>query len=402
MKRLLSGLVFLGLAGCGGGAGPQEETIKIGALASATGELASTGLANLEAMNLAVAEINAAGGVLGRKLEIVHRDDGGDPVKAKAAAEALVTEEVKMVVGAQGSAFTLAGAEVLSPAGIPQISPSSTSPLLTVFEDDGYLFRACPSDAFQGKLIAQRSRIRGHQTAAVLFSGGPYGEGFANAFKQDFEAAGGTVFSHRFETGQTSFADLLAAVFENSPDAIVLVAYPVDGPRIVKEYITGFPDRGAFWFFGDAIAVQDFVDGVGASGFTFSHEGTVPALPSGARFDAFAGAYQARYGKTAGGGTYAAQAYDAVYLAALAMEQGGKAESAAIRDALRSVSAGGTPFGAGQFKDAVAAIKAGQDIDYDGASGPVDFDEAGDVSAPYDIWQVKNGAIVVTEPSVNP
>ncbi len=402
MKRLLSSLVVLGLAGCGGGTGPAEETIKLGVIASTTGELASVGTAELEAVNLAVDEINAAGGVLGKKLKVVHRDDGTDTGKAKAAAEALVAAEVPVVIGGVGSAFSLAAAEVLAPAKITQISPSSTSPLLTTFEDDNYLFRTCPSDAFQGKLIAQRSRAKGHQKAAVLFPNGAYGEGFANAFEQGFEAAGGTVFRHGYESGQTNFATLLGAVFENSPDAVVLVAYPVDGPTIVKEYNTGFLDRGAFWFFGDAIATQDFIDGVGANGFTFQHEGTVPAVPSGPLYDAFASAYKARYEKDPVNGYYVAQTYDAVYLAALAMELGGSAEGKAIRDAMRLVSSEGTPFAAAKFKEAVVALKSDQNIDYDGASGPVDLDGKGDVSAPYDIWQVKNGAVTVTESSITP
>ena len=91
-----------------------------------------------------------------------------------------------------------------------------------------------------------------------------------------------------------------------------------------------------------------------------------------------------------------------VYLAALAMEESGSSEGPTIRDAMRSVSRTGTSFTAAQFKDAVAAIKSDQDIDYDGASGPVDFDSAGDVTAPYDIWQVKNGAVTIIENAITP
>ncbi len=402
MKRLLSSLVFLGLAGCPG-VESSEDTIRIGAIASTTGELAGVGVANLEAMQLAVDEINAQGGVLGKKLAIVHRDDGSTEERARAAAEALVAEGVPFVVGAQGSPFTLAAAEILSPAGIVQVSPSSTSPVITSFEDDGNLFRTCPSDAFQGKLIAQRSRARSHTKTAVLFPNGAYGEGFADAFKTAFEADGGTVFMHAYEARQTNFAPLLGSVFENAPDAVVLVAYPVDGPEIVKEYTTNFSHHGqVFWFFGDALASKDFVNGAGGSSFSFQHEGTVPSMPSGPVFEAFAGKYKARFDKDPNPGHYGAQAYDAVFLAALAMEKAGAATGAAIRDALGSVSAEGAPFGAGQFKEAVAALKAGQDIDYVGASGPVDFDAAGDVSGPYDIWKVENGALIIAEPSVEP
>src|SRR5439155_2500012 len=101
-------------------------------------------------------------------------------------------------------------------------------------------------------------------------------------------------------------------------------------------------------------------------------------------------------------GSYDEHTYDAIYLAALAIEAGGKAEGTSIRDHLAAVSTAGTTYGPGDFAKAVADLHASKDINYDGASGNVDFDSSGDVKAPYDIWKVQGGAITVVESAVNP
>jgi ABC-type branched-subunit amino acid transport system substrate-binding protein len=140
---------------------------------------------------------------------------------------------------------------------------------------------------------------------------------------------------------------------------------------------------------------------VGASNFTFGHEGTGPGIGTGDAFTTYERAYEAKYGEEPG--TFSPNDYDAVYLIALAVVHAGHADGTAIRDHLRQVAnPPGMTFGPGQFAEAAAAIKAGVKINYEGASGPVDLDENGDAKATYVLWRVAGGGPTVVERGLTP
>lgn len=398
--RLIGALVLTPLLGCAPPA--PKQTISIGTVLSVTGDLAAIGTEQLQAVQLAVGEINAAGGVLGSELKVSNKDDGTDAARATAGAEALVAEKVPVVVGAVGSSFTLAVEAVTAPAGVVEISASSTSPALTAVAANGFLFRTCASDALQGKLLAKRAKAAGFTRVAAIYVPGAYGKGLADTFDAAFTAGGGTTTAKReYTTGQTSYQALLTAVMATTPQAIVLVGYPVDSAQIIKDYLSSFVAADVFWYFPDALEDSGFVTAVGAA-FSFRHEGTGPSAPSGATWDAYQAAFTAKYGKAASTGTYSANAYDAAYLAALAMAAAGKAEGAAIRDQLIAVSAGGTTYAAKDFRAAADAAAKGADIDYAGASGPVDMDANGDVITNYDTWRVQGTTITIVERGLAP
>lgn len=400
-----SGWMLWAIAALSLGCGRESptETIRIGAILSTTGDLANIGSDQLDAVALAVEQINERGGVLGLDLEIVARDDGTDASRGRSAAETLVAARVPAVIGATGSAISLAVSEVLATAGIVQVSASSTSPLLTSAADQGTLFRTCPSDALQGRLLARRAKERGYSRVAVIHIPGAYGSGLSGEFKTAFEAADGTVTgAYEYTEAQQSYSTLLAEVFANAPQAVVLVAYPIDGAQIIKDYLSSLSGEGAYWFFTDALQDSGFVTAVGASNFTFGHEGTGASSPSGARFEAYAAEFERLLGRPVQPGTFAPQAYDAVYLLALAMEAADSAEASELKQRLAAVSAGGEVFGPDQYEAAVAAARAGKDLNYEGVSGNVDLDAAGDTLAPYDLWKVSEGLITVVEAGVNP
>jgi branched-chain amino acid transport system substrate-binding protein len=406
MKRI-GGAFLVCLAGCGGGTG--GDTITLGTVLSQTGSLANIGVEQAQAAQLAVDEINKAGGVLGgSKLALVNKDDGTDAsnmsAKGRAAAMDLINAKVPVIFGAIGSQLTLDVATVTGPANVVQISGSSTSPAITTqHATDPYLFRTCPSDALQGKLLANRAKAKAFSKVAIIHLPGAYGVGLADAFQTSFTAQGGTVtVDQEYTEGMQSYVSLLTGVYAGNPEAIVLIAYPTDGAQIIKDYNSTFSAKGTFWYFTDALEDPGFIAGVGASGFTFMHEGTGPGTVSGPRYDAFQAAFTKKYGVGANPGTFSPNVYDAVYLVALAMQASGKSDSASIKGALTGVSAGGTPYGATDWPQAAADAKAGKDINYEGVTGPVDFDASGDVVAPYDIWKIAGGAITVVEAAVTP
>lgn len=289
------------------------------------------------------------------------------------------------------------------PARALLLSPSATTPALTGLEDADTVFRVAPSDARQVQLSAKRARGRGINKAAVIYVPGPFGQGQAAVFEQTFETLGGqVVFNETYVAEQSSYRDLLARAFAAEPEAILLAGYQVDAAQIIKDYISAFSAKQVFWMFTDSLAVQTFVDGAGASSFTFRHEGITLATPTDASQAAFIAAYNVKYPTMPRSVNFSGNAYDSVYLLALAIQKAGKVDSLAMRDHLREISnPPGMAVGPGQWSMALAAIAAGSKIDYQGASGNCDFDAQGDVANPYDVWQVQAGKITYTERAVS-
>lgn len=383
---------------------PQRETITLGALLDASGSLANYGVEALNAAKLAAMQINSAGGVLGKDLKIENRDPALNAERAKTLATDLVGTGVPAILGSIASGVTLSAAEVTIASKVILISGASTSPALTSVADNGYLFRTCGSDAPQGALVAKRARAKGFTKVAVIYVPGPYGQELAEAFSSAFTSQGGAVTDKvAYEVGQSSYINLLAGIYSHQPEAVFLVAYPEDGATIVNNYLQSPPSGGLSWFFSNGLADAVFVSEVGANRFTFNHEGTSPSVATGAQYDVYANAYTTSYGIAPNPGNYSAQMFDAVYILALAMEKAGAADASLMKDQIAAVSAApGDTFNASDYAAAVAAVKAGKDINYEGASGAVDIDAAGDASALSDVWKVEDGALVYPEKNLSP
>lgn len=390
----------LALAACGGDGG---ETLRLGGLFATTGPSAAKGFAQLSAARLAVAQINEAGGVRGKRLVLTYRDDGGDPNKAARAVDALLSEGVPAVIGAVGSDMTLLASQAFGEQAV-LVSPSASA--VSLGEAGPGVFRLCASDAAEGRLLAQRARDHADRPmrAAILRRAGG-DEGLAQAFRAAFERADRKVVVERtYAPGQESYAGLLAEVFADgfAPDAVLLDAEPIDGAQIVRDFATGFAGKRALWLFPRSLNDEAFVTAAGPRTFALHHEGVGQSTPTGRRYSVFADAYAARFGAPPPLGSFAANAYDAVYLLALAIEAAGEESPAAIRARLGEVSLGGLAYGPEEFGDAVYQLGQGADVNYEGASGSVDLTAQGGSDAPFDVWTVQSGAITVTERAVRP
>lgn len=390
----------------GVGCQPEEApAVRIGALLSTSGYVAGIGSDMLRAADLAVDDVNAAGGLLGRPVTIVNQNDDTDEDNARAAAQALIDDGIPAFVGGAGSAFTLAAASVATPAGVVMVSPYSTTPTITNYPDNGFLFRTVPSDALAGALMAQRAKKSGHTRAAVIYAPGAYGLGMATRFAEEFQENGDGVVTDNVEypEGQSSYVDLLTTVLANDPDMIALPAYPIDAAVLVSDYLANFATtEDVTFYFGDGLATEEFVNGVGVGNFGFPHEGLVPHA-EGTQYGTFAASFEATHGFRPY--AYLACAYDASLLIQLAIEAGGSDDPISIRDQLPLVSAGDGEriIGPNDVQGALDAVRAGEAVNYQGASGDVDLDEFGDVIGPYDIWEVNPaGAIAVTLSAVYP
>jgi branched-chain amino acid transport system substrate-binding protein len=246
---------------------------------------------------------------------------------------------------------------------------------------------------------------------ASLYIPGAYGQGLASAFTTTFQGLGGEVSLEReLVEEKPTYNDYvvdLEAVFPNpgtGPDAIMLVAFPADAVKILKAYNQFFAaQHPVTWLFNDSEISTDFaVDAVDVAGFDSPHEGTVPAQrPSNPRFESFATAYHDRFG-TEPDDAFSGHTYDSLFLTAMAIEAAGSLDGAAIRDQMQAVSSGGTAYEPSTIQGAFEAIRAHQDVNYEGASGSVDLDANGDVTnGLYDIWTINLSTKVIERPLTN-
>jgi ABC-type branched-subunit amino acid transport system substrate-binding protein len=395
-------ILLSGATGCAE-QGTPSGTITFGTILGLTSSSADVVRKQLQAEQLAADEINGAGGVLGKKLALEVRDDAEQESLGIAKAQELINQlHVPVIVGSYSSAATLAIAGVTAPANVVLMSGSATAPEITSLPDADFVFRTCPPDTQQALLLSERARAYPFSRVAVMYDPSAYGRGLGFGFAVDFVQLGGTITDVvSYSVGAPSYASLLDHIYQKYPEAILLVAYPADGAQIIKDYLSGFATHNTFWFFTDGTEDQSFVDTVGGSNFTFAHEGTGPGTASGDAFTSFERAYTARFAEDPT--QFAPNYYDALYLLALATEQAGAADGRSIRDHLRQVAnPPGMIVGPGQFAQAVAAVRAGVKINYEGASGPVDLDENGDPVATYVRWQVAGGAVTVVERGLSP
>jgi ABC-type branched-subunit amino acid transport system substrate-binding protein len=370
------------------------EPIKIGALVPTTGDLAAYGPPVNNGAKLAAKDINAAGGILGRKVEIILRDTQTNPTAAVDAAKKLVDiDNVVAITGALSSGVTIPVATSVSiPSKIVQISPASTSEKITTIKDDDYLFRTVPMDALQAPALAQVMTKDKHYTkVSIVYVNNDYGEGLAKGIKASFEKMGGHVTALiPYNKKQASYRGEAQKAIDGKPQAVVMVAYPQFGAVIVRQILQlGF--KGGF-VFSDGMEAPEIAKNVGAK-YVENDYGTAPGNPNQDIAGWFQKHYQSEYGEMPPK-PYIDTEYDAVVLIALAIAEGGSATPAAVHANIRKVAGPpGVKVDARHLKEALKLIKEGKAIDYEGVSGSCNFDKYGDVPGSYKVWKFSNGEI---------
>ena len=394
MKKLLLASAATALLA---GAASAEE-IKIGIILGFTGPLESITPAMGAGAELAIAEVNAAGTLLGGATVTGIRGDDGciDAGLATATAERLITGDgVNAIVGGDCSGVTGAMLQnVAMPNGIVMISPSATSPGLSHNnnEDNGLFFRTAPSDARQGVVITDILNDRGIKSVALTYTNNDYGKGLADAFQAAFEASGGTVtISAAHEDGKADYSAEVAALASAGGEILVVAGYVDQGGKGV---IQASLDSGAFdtfylpdGMYGDSLlaAIGDGLTGsFGALPGTDSDGATVyQGLASAAGFD--------------GTSAFSAESYDAAALIMLAMQAAGSSASADFAAHVMDVAnAPGEPILPGELAKAIEILAAGGDIDYIGATA-VELIGPGESAGNYREYDVNGGAFVTAK-----
>lgn len=406
-RRLVIALLLvpaLFAAACGedsepGGGEQASFELRYGVVLPFSGDLAHFGENYEEASRLALDVIEQALEEEGLDDRITVsiagvEDDQTTPTAGVEAATKLVqTDDVQVIIGALASSVTIPIAESVSiPNEIVQISAGSTSPAITDLDDDGFVWRTGPSDALQGQVLAQAvgEEFGSDATINTGARNDAYGIGLTEVFEEFWEKGGGTIAqSVRWNFEAPTFDSEAQQLVSDNPDAWVLIDFPETwakvGPALVR---TGNWDP-SLTFTSDGLSDPALPDDVGTEA-TEGMRGTSPATEQGRLLEAFEEPYIERVGREqAKTGVFAPHTFDSVILAFLAAVSGGSADPDDIRENLRAVSGPpGDKFGFEDLGEAVNALQEGQDIDYEGASGPVDFDENGDPTAAfYEIWR---------------
>ena len=350
--------------------GTTDAPLKIGTLLPTTGSLAYLGPPEIAGTNLAVKEINAVGGVLGQPIEIVHRDSGDTTTDiATASVNDLLGQDVSAIVGAASSGVSKTVIGNITGAGVIQFSPANTTPDFSTWDDNGLYWRTAPSDVMQGRTLGNYIVTCGAQTVGMIVLNDAYGTGLQGNIKDSVEAAGGqVVVEEMFNEGDSQFSSQVDSVVAANPDAIVVISFDQSKSIVPLLSAKGVDPGQLFFVDGNASDYsKDFEPGTleGAQGTrpgSFPSEDFLAALLSvdPALTDL----------------TYAGESYDAVTLLALAAEAAGSTDSQAMAAELESLSKDGEKCF--DFAGCVTILRDGGDIDYDGYSGPVSFDENGD------------------------
>ena len=387
------------------GCGPQPtlppgsfDPVRIGVITPLTGDLGTDGLGWANAARLAARELNAAGGPLpGRPIELVVVDDETNSARGQPLARRLIEQDgVVAIVGAAASSVSLEVAQVATEARIPQISCCSTSDLLTSFnenladESDRYFFRTAPPDSLQSLVVAIAAADLACTRLAILHIDDGYGEPFGLGIAAAFEADGGEVVARvPFPEEQASYTAEVAQIRDAMPDCVALVAFPVSGGRILRDWTSLAARPTVTWIGTDGVRAPGFVDEVGDAALLDGFFGTSP-ITDGAtpEYNDFHDRYEAVFGEAPV--PFSSNQYDAVALLGLAIAYAESTDGPAIRDALRSVASPPADRGvvvSGRLAEGLAEIREGREVDYLGASGNTDFNAAGDVVTPYEIWR---------------
>ncbi len=405
-------VMSLGVAACGdddeesSSSGGEEVSsaafdLNVGVLLPQTGDLSIFAPPGEKAANLAVEEASAA--LEGTDITVTSSaaDTETKAASAQSAAQKLITDGSTCLVGPWASDETIpVGQSVAARQQVPLISPSSTSPEITDLPDDGFVFRTAPSDALQGIVLADAvgQEFGTDATISVAARNDAYGEGIATEFKAAFEEAGGTTTGPvLYDPEGTTFDSEASEIVADSPDGYVIIDFEDPYGKVGAALVRTGDFDATKMFTADGLAFDKIPSTIPLESLDGAN-GTRPATPEGTETaDAFQKLYDDSSEQPKARGTFDAQNFDAVTLCVLGAVAAGSAEGPDIQAAITDVaSAPGDQYDYTDMAGAIEALQAGEDIDFEGVSGPLDLDDNGDpTEGTYDTYSYENGKQVL-------
>lgn len=377
-----------GSAGGSGAASDCGNTLKLGLLTDFTGELGSFGKGSKQGFELAVKQMKSSGKLpSGWKVDTVVNDEKTDVQEGVRAATTMIkNEEVSAIIGPSSGPIE----------GMVKLAERDQTPIISHFAGTvnldrlggEWIYRTVASDSADGEAAAQWFRDKNEDSVVLLVQNDQSTVSIAKALQQAYESGGGKVAKIiKYNAGQPSYQSVVQQATATKADGIFLAGGQESGITILKELRNnGYPSDKVV--LSADMAVPAVVKQVGADWANGMQTETAQSDTSRAQYKAFAKAYKKEYGSDPG--LFVSNIYDATMLTGLAAVAAGSTCGSAINEELRNVAGpGGSKVSA--FDDAASALSKDKDIDYTGASGPVDFDKSGTVAGSYAILQVKDG-----------
>lgn len=369
------------------------EPFRIGALNSITGVGGPYGGAMLQAIRIAVDEVNAAGGAAGRQLALYAEDDQTKPDAAVLAVKKLIDiNRVQAVVGVWPSAVGLAIMPITNNAGVIMMNTCGAPEMQTENKRGlAWMFQA--SNAVFGKAFAEIARQRGFQRPAVMAFNNSTFVGLANYFRQTWEAGGGKVSELViYEPNQTTYRTELNRVLATKPDVIALGSYRPDATILLREWFQSGQD--CKFIMPGWTANEDLVKALGKE----ATEGIISVSNVAAHdheaYKSFAARFRDKMKRDPD--VFAAQSYDMVITLALALEAAGaQATTMDINAHIKPVTSGGQKVSS--FQQGREVLKSGGDVDYEGASSSLNFGQHGETVPDFGVFEITDGKLVLKE-----
>lgn len=368
----------------GGGGGGGGEPLHVGTLLPVTGSLAQLGPPEIAGVDLAVQEINEAGGLFGADVEVTHTDssDAQNASVATASAQELISAGVSVIIGAASSSVTKNVVDDITGAGIVQISPANTATDLSGYDD--FYFRTAPPDTVQGDVLGNLIVSDGASNVGILVFNDSYGTSLRDVVEGVVTDAGGTVVygsqGQEFDPAEQNFSTIVADAIAATPDAIAILAFTDQTPLIVRELVAQGWDMSKTYFVDGNL--QNFGT-EGETGFPAgtleNAQGTLPGAFPSEEFQERMRGVDPELTEF----SYGPEAYDATILAALAALKGGDSSGETIQANLAAVSGADGGEECTGWQECADLIEDGEDIAYQSVSGVGPFNEANDPSSAF-------------------
>ncbi|MEV0389967.1 ABC transporter substrate-binding protein [Nonomuraea sp. NPDC050643] len=382
----------LALTACGGGGGNTatqtsesaapassapaakgDGTLTLGTLLPQTGSLAFLGPPEFAGVDLALKEINEAGGVLGKPVAKFDTDSGDTTTNiASQSVDKLLAQKADAIIGAASSSVSESVIDKITGAGVVHFSPANTSDKFTTIEDKGLYFRTSPPDKLQGRVLGDLIVADGNDTVGILAMQDSYGTGLADQVQKTVTDGGAEVVERvDYDPKAADFSADVAKLKAKNPKGIVLIGFE-ETAKVVQELVKqGLPASKHKWYMVDGnTSNTNYVKM--PKGTLEGVKGTIPGAAAPEDFQKKLLEVNSKLEDF----SYAPESYDAANLIALAAEAAKSDAGVDIAPKLAEVSKGGEKCT--NFKACVDLLKGGKDIDYEGVSGPVEFNEAGD------------------------
>lgn len=390
-----AGLVLAGCAVTGpSGRNDDSGEIKLGWLLPQTGPIASLGAPQVAALELALKDINDAGGANGRTVGFTGADEAGDPAIAGQAVDRLISGGVSAIIGAGSSSITMSVIDKITGSGIVQCSGMNTTPALSTYPDDGYYFRTVPSDVLQGAALSDAMTKDGVSSVSIMARSDSYASGLASATEESLEKAGiPVVVRVDYDPQAQNLSGEVNKVVAAGADAIVLFSFD-EGAKILQGLLEKGINPATTRLYGtDALPISSLAESVDPSDLSRVAGMKFTQASSGEGSDFTTRLLEVKPGLSTT--AFTPYFYDCAILIALAIESAQSSDPTVFKDQIVPLTKGETECTS--YSECKTLLTDGKSIAYIGAAGPLKFDDSGEpTTGLYDVLELQPDGMTTT------